>query len=89
MCDPVNITSDLLQEIVTGTEGSPTMYGDLFDQLLTFVGYAVRAPRFGKVEAKAAGSAKMVQVCQNLLRRNNSPKIKFTYIIFLLIIIFL
>ena len=34
------------------------MYPDFFSQLLTFIEYAVRPPRFGKVETKAAGAAK-------------------------------
>ena len=40
-----------------------SMYPDIFDQLLTFVEFGVRVPKFGQIEAKAFGAVKGPQVC--------------------------
>lgn len=50
------------QEVLQGSDNLPTMYPDLFDQLLTFVEYAVRPPKFGKVDAKSITTVVATQV---------------------------
>ena len=53
------------QEVLAGSDNLPTMYPDLFDQLLTFVDYAVRPPKFGKVDAKSITAVTSAQVHHN------------------------
>lgn len=54
-----------LQEVQSGSDTLPTMYPDLFDQLLTFTEYAVKAPKFGRMDAKSV-TAKGIQVTHQL-----------------------
>ncbi|XP_013390078.1 protein MON2 homolog, partial [Lingula anatina] len=51
----------LVKEIRQGSESLHTMYPDLYEQLLTFVEYAVVPPRFGKVETKSAAQVRGMQ----------------------------
>ena len=51
-----------LQEVISGTESMRVMCPDLFDQLLTFVEFSVRLPKFGKVDTKAVSVTKGSQV---------------------------
>lgn len=39
------------------------MYPDLFEQLLTFVEYSVKPPRYGNMETKTMGIVKGPSVC--------------------------
>lgn len=52
-----------LQAVQSGPESMQSMYPDIFDQLLTFVEFGVRVPKFGQLEAKAFGAVKGPQVC--------------------------
>ena len=45
-----------------GSEKIQVMYPEVFDQLLTYVEYAVKPPKFGKVEAKSVTAVKGSQV---------------------------
>ena len=47
---------------MSGSEAMPKMYADLFQQLLTFVEFAVKPPKFGKVDAKSVSLMKTNQV---------------------------
>ncbi|CAH1783969.1 unnamed protein product [Owenia fusiformis] len=51
----------LHSDLIKGTESSKTMYPDLFGQLLTFIEYAVRPPKYGNIETKAVGSVRGMQ----------------------------
>ena len=53
------------QEVRSGSDTLPTMYPDLFDQLLTFSEYAVKPPKFGKMDTKSV-STKGLQVSKRL-----------------------
>ena len=39
-----------------------SMYPDIYHQLLTYVEYGVRVPKYGHIEAKAFGTVKGPQV---------------------------
>ena len=49
-----------------GSENIQLMYPEIFDQLLTYVEYAVKPPKFGKVEAKSVTAIKGIQVSTGL-----------------------
>jgi len=34
------------------------MYPDIYDQLLTYIDYGIRVPKFGKIETKQFGTVK-------------------------------
>ncbi|KAL4226462.1 Endocytosis and vacuole integrity protein [Mactra antiquata] len=48
----------LIKTIKEGPTSMHTMYPDIFDQLLAYVDYGVRVPKFGKIETKQFGSVK-------------------------------
>ncbi|XP_064632193.1 protein MON2 homolog isoform X2 [Lineus longissimus] len=48
----LNAVDVLQREVHSGSESMQSMYPDLFDQLLTFIEYAVRLPRYGKIDSK-------------------------------------
>ncbi len=48
--------------MLSGSDAMPKMYADLFQQLLTFVEFAVKPPKFGKVDAKSVTLLKTTQV---------------------------
>ena len=50
------------------------MYPDLFDQLLIYIEYGVKPPKYGDVETKNFGSVKGPQVCNILFLED------FTYL---------
>nr|XP_022298962.1 protein MON2 homolog isoform X2 [Crassostrea virginica] len=52
----------LIKAVQSGPESMQSMYPDIFDQLLTFVEFGVRVPKFGQIEAKAFGAVKGPQV---------------------------
>lgn len=52
----------LIKAVQSGPESMQSMYPDIFDQLLTFVEFGVRVPKFGQLEAKAFGAVKGPQV---------------------------
>lgn len=51
-----------LQAIHGGPESMQSMYPDVFHQLLTFIEYGVRVPKYGHLDTKAFGSVKGPQV---------------------------
>ena len=51
-----------LQEVLAGSDNLPQMTPELFDQMLKFVEFAVKPPKFGMVEAKSVTVAKASQV---------------------------
>ena len=57
-----------LQEVMSGSDSMPKMYADLFNQLLTFVEFAVKPPKFGKVDAKSVTLLKTAPVRVRLSR---------------------
>ena len=59
----------------------PKMYADLFSQLLTFVEFAVKPPKFGKVDAKSVTLMKTSQVRVQSQRAQMNAKAKF-YLVF-------
>ena len=58
----MSFTSFVVQEVMSGSDSMPKMYADLFNQLLTFVEFAVKPPKFGKVDAKSVTLMKTSQV---------------------------
>ncbi|XP_078340584.1 protein MON2 homolog isoform X3 [Crassostrea virginica] len=52
----------LIKAVQSGPESMQSMYPDIFDQLLTFVEFGVRVPKFGQIEAKAFGAVKGPQI---------------------------
>ena len=50
---------------MSGSDAMPKMYADLFQQLLTFVEFAVKPPKFGKVDAKSVSLMKTNQVIKH------------------------
>ncbi|XP_063438367.1 protein MON2 homolog isoform X1 [Mytilus trossulus] len=46
----------------SGPEQMQSMYPDIYHQLLTYVEYGVRVPKYGQIEAKAFGTVKGPQV---------------------------
>ncbi|XP_021343975.1 protein MON2 homolog isoform X2 [Mizuhopecten yessoensis] len=52
----------LIQAIHNGPESMQSMYPDIFHQLLTFIEYGVRVPKYGQLDARAFGSVKGPQV---------------------------
>ncbi|XP_062616734.1 protein MON2 homolog isoform X2 [Saccostrea cucullata] len=52
----------LIKAVQMGPESMQSMYPDIFDQLLTFIEYGVRVPKFGQLDAKAFGAVKGPQV---------------------------
>ncbi len=62
---------------MSGADTMPAMYADLFDQLLTFVEYSCKPPKFGKVEAKSvttvtkAGQVYTLKIMLKVLNKRN------------------
>lgn len=52
----------LIKAVNAGPEQMQSMYPDIYQQLLTYVEYGVRVPKFGQIEAKAFGTVKGPQV---------------------------
>ena len=50
------------KEVLAGSDNMPQMTPDLFDQMLKFVEFAVKPPKFGVVEARSVTVAKVSQV---------------------------
>ncbi|XP_053377564.1 protein MON2 homolog isoform X3 [Mercenaria mercenaria] len=48
----------IIKTVQEGPDSMHTMYPDIYDQLLTYVDYGVRVPKFGKIETKQFGSVK-------------------------------
>ena len=59
----VSFISLLSQTVKESPDSMSNMYPDIFDQLLTYVDYGVRVPKFGKIETKQFGSVKGPTVC--------------------------
>lgn len=52
------------QTVQSGPESMQSMYPNIFDQMLTFIEFGVRVPKFGQLDAKAFGAVKGPQVCR-------------------------
>lgn len=50
------------QAVQNGQEPMQSMYPDIYHQLLTYVEYGVKLPKYGQIEAKAFGTVKGPQV---------------------------
>ncbi|KAK2183610.1 hypothetical protein NP493_305g02026 [Ridgeia piscesae] len=50
-----------IKEVMLGSENIQVMYPEVFHQLLTYVEYTVKPPKFGKVEAKSVSAVKGTQ----------------------------
>lgn len=58
----LNAVQVLIKAIKNGSESMQNMYPDLFDQLLIYIEYGVKPPKYGDVETKNFGSVKGPQV---------------------------
>ncbi|XP_036362919.1 protein MON2 homolog isoform X2 [Octopus sinensis] len=58
----LNAVQVLIKAIKTGSDAMQNMYPDLFDQLLIYIEYGVRPPKYGDIETKNFGSVKGPQV---------------------------
>ncbi|XP_052779500.1 protein MON2 homolog isoform X2 [Mya arenaria] len=48
----------IIKTVKDGPATMHNMYPDIFDQLLTYIDYGIRVPKFGKIETKQFGSVK-------------------------------
>ena len=48
----------VLQTVREGPATMHNMYPDIYDQLLTYIDYGIRVPKFGKIETKQFGTVK-------------------------------
>ncbi|KAK3580643.1 hypothetical protein CHS0354_013414 [Potamilus streckersoni] len=58
----LEVVETLMEAVISGPEAMQTMYADIFDLLLTYIEYGVKAPRFGRMETKTFGTVKGPQV---------------------------
>ncbi|XP_071082780.1 protein MON2 homolog [Haliotis cracherodii] len=58
----LQVVDVLIRTVKTGPDSMQSMYPDIFNQLLTFIQYGVRAPKYGGIETKAFGTVKGPQV---------------------------
>ncbi|XP_052280395.1 protein MON2 homolog isoform X2 [Dreissena polymorpha] len=48
----------IIKTVKAGSDTMHNMYPDIFDQLMTYVDYGIRVPKFGKIETKHIGSVR-------------------------------
>ena len=58
----VNSNKFCWQAVQSGPDSMQSMYPHIFEQLLTYIEYGVRVPKYGQLDAKAFGSVKGPQV---------------------------